>query len=55
MQKRRLGNSELEVSALGAASVAITAEDLEGIERSAARITVQGARLPEEILKFSGR
>jgi aryl-alcohol dehydrogenase-like predicted oxidoreductase len=40
---------------LGAASVDLTAEDLAEIERSAARITVQGARLPEEILKFSGR
>jgi aryl-alcohol dehydrogenase-like predicted oxidoreductase len=40
---------------LGAVSVELTADDLSEIERSAARITVQGARLPEEILKFSGR
>ena len=40
---------------LGAATVELTAADLSEIERSAARINVQGARLPEEILKFSGR
>jgi aryl-alcohol dehydrogenase-like predicted oxidoreductase len=38
-----------------AASVELTAEDLREIEDTAAQITVQGARLPEEILKLSNR
>jgi aryl-alcohol dehydrogenase-like predicted oxidoreductase len=40
---------------LGAADVALTAEDLDEIEATATRITVQGARLPEAILQLSYR
>ena len=39
---------------LGAASVALTAEDLSGIDAALAGIEVQGARLPEMVLKMSG-
>lgn len=39
---------------LGAASVALTAEDLSGIDVALAGIEVQGARLPEMVLKMSG-
>jgi len=40
---------------IGAADVALTADDLREIDEAAARITVQGARLPEAVLKFSNR
>jgi aryl-alcohol dehydrogenase-like predicted oxidoreductase len=40
---------------LGAADVELTGDDLLEIERAASQITVQGDRLPEEILKLSGR
>ncbi len=40
---------------LGAAAVNLTSDDLREIDGAASRITVQGARLPEEILKLSGR
>ena len=40
---------------LGAAALALTPDDLRAIESAAAQITVQGARLPEAILKLSGR
>jgi aryl-alcohol dehydrogenase-like predicted oxidoreductase len=40
---------------LGAANVDLTADDLREIEDSAAKITVQGARLPEAVLKLTGR
>ena len=40
---------------LGAADVLLTPADLAGIEAEAARITVQGARLPEAILQLSYR
>ena len=40
---------------LGAADVRLTAEDLRDIDESAAKIPVQGARLPESILKLSYR
>jgi aryl-alcohol dehydrogenase-like predicted oxidoreductase len=40
---------------LGAANVELTRDDLLEIERAALQITVQGDRLPEEILKLSGR
>jgi len=40
---------------LGAATVELAVEDLREIESVASRISVQGARLPEEILKLSGR
>ena len=40
---------------LGSVSVAMTADDLREIEGAAAKIKVQGARYPEDILKLSGR
>ncbi len=40
---------------LGSVSVALTADDLREIEDAASKIKVQGARYPEDILKFSGR
>ena len=40
---------------LGAIGVELTPADLKEIEEAAAKITVQGARLPETILKLSGR
>lgn len=40
---------------LGAADVQFTPEDLSEIEEAASKITVQGARLPEEVLKLSNR
>ena len=40
---------------LGATEVQLTPSDLREIEEAASRITVQGARLPEEILKLTGR
>ena len=38
---------------LGAAEVTLTGEDLQEIECAAARIPIQGARLPEAVLKWS--
>ena len=40
---------------LAAASVEITTADLREIDDAASKIPVQGARLPESILKLSGR
>jgi aryl-alcohol dehydrogenase-like predicted oxidoreductase len=40
---------------IGAASVGLAADDLREIDEAASRITVQGARLPEEVLKMSNR
>jgi aryl-alcohol dehydrogenase-like predicted oxidoreductase len=40
---------------LGAANVELMADDLREIEEGAATITVQGARLPEAVLKLSNR
>jgi aryl-alcohol dehydrogenase-like predicted oxidoreductase len=40
---------------LGAADVRLTAEDLQEIENAASRIPIQGARLPEAVLKWSNR
>jgi aryl-alcohol dehydrogenase-like predicted oxidoreductase len=39
---------------LGAASVALTAADLDEIERVASTIKIQGARYPEDVLRRSG-
>jgi len=39
---------------LGALSVTLTAEDLQQIDAAAAKITLQGARLPESVLKMTG-
>jgi len=38
---------------LGAAEIALSAGDLAGIEAAVARIDIQGARLPEAVLKYS--
>jgi aryl-alcohol dehydrogenase-like predicted oxidoreductase len=38
---------------VGAANVELTADDLREIEVAAAKITVQGARLPESVLKLT--
>jgi hypothetical protein len=35
--------------------VVLTAGDLRDIEDAASRIKVQGARYPEDLMKFSGR
>ena len=40
---------------IGAASVVLTDADLSEINGAASKITVQGARLPEEVLKLTGR
>jgi aryl-alcohol dehydrogenase-like predicted oxidoreductase len=40
---------------IGAASINLSSEDLREIDRSASRITVQGARYSEELMKMTGR
>ncbi len=40
---------------IGAVAVELTADDLRQIDSAAAKITVQGARLPEAVLKMTGR
>ena len=40
---------------LGAAAVNLTSDDLREIDGAVSRITMQGVRLPEGILKLSGR
>ncbi|HEX2908630.1 MAG TPA: aldo/keto reductase [Phototrophicaceae bacterium] len=40
---------------IGAADTELTTEDLREIETAASKITVQGARLPEAVLKMTGR
>lgn len=40
---------------IGAASVELTADDLRDIDTAAAKITVQGARYPEQLEKLTGR
>jgi aryl-alcohol dehydrogenase-like predicted oxidoreductase len=49
---RRLDRVEENI---GAAKVTLTSDDLSEIEEAASAISVQGARLPEAILKFSYR
>ncbi|MGC2764708.1 MAG: aldo/keto reductase, partial [Candidatus Acidiferrum sp.] len=39
---------------LGAVDIALTTDDLREIESSAAKITVQGARYPEQLEKMTG-
>jgi aryl-alcohol dehydrogenase-like predicted oxidoreductase len=39
---------------LGAAAVELTADDLQQIHAAASRLTVQGARLPEAVLRMTG-
>ncbi|MCU1330405.1 MAG: aldo/keto reductase [Bryobacterales bacterium] len=40
---------------LGAAAIELTPGDLQEIEDAASKIPIQGARLPEQVLKLSGR
>lgn len=40
---------------IGAADVELTPEDLREIESAASKIQVQGARLPEAVLKLTGQ
>ncbi len=40
---------------LGAAAIALTADDLREIEDTASKITIQGASLPEAVLKMTER
>ncbi|MES2185864.1 MAG: aldo/keto reductase [Pseudomonadota bacterium] len=40
---------------LGACKVELTADDLQEIDRAASKLTVQGDRLPEAVLKMTGR
>ena len=40
---------------IGATAIELTSEDLAGIQRAAAQITVQGARYPEQMEKLSNR
>jgi len=40
---------------LGAIDLELTADDLEELDREAARITVQGERLPKAVLAMTGR
>ena len=66
MQQRRLGNSNLEVSALELGcmgmsqnyslppAIRLTADDLREIESAASHITIHGARYPEQLEKRTG-
>jgi aryl-alcohol dehydrogenase-like predicted oxidoreductase len=40
---------------IGAAAVALTAGDLRDIETAAAKMTLQGARYPENLERLTGR
>jgi len=40
---------------LGAANLALTADELREIENAASQITIQGARLPEAVLKYTNQ
>ncbi len=40
---------------IGAAAIELTSDDLREIENAASKITVQSARLPEAVLKMTGR
>jgi aryl-alcohol dehydrogenase-like predicted oxidoreductase len=40
---------------IGAADIELTTEDLRQIENAASKITIHGARLPEAVLKMTGR
>jgi len=80
MQKRKLGRSNLEVSALGfgcmgmsfsygpsgdkrelisllrsAVAVELTSDHLHEIDSAASKITVKGARYPENLEQLTGR
>ena len=40
---------------IGAVNVELTPDDLHELEEAAAKIQIQGARLPEAVLKLTGR
>jgi aryl-alcohol dehydrogenase-like predicted oxidoreductase len=40
---------------IGAPAVELSSDDVGEIEEAAAKITVRGARYPEELMKLSGR
>ncbi len=40
---------------MGSADIELTPDDLQAIETAASKITIQGARLPEAVLKMTGR
>jgi aryl-alcohol dehydrogenase-like predicted oxidoreductase len=40
---------------VGAAAIDLTPEDLDSIEETASKITIQGARLPDAVLAQTGR
>jgi aryl-alcohol dehydrogenase-like predicted oxidoreductase len=40
---------------IGAAAIELTAEDIQQIEDAAAKITVEGARYPEQLEQLTGR
>jgi len=54
LRKSRNAGCRLEEN-IGAAEIELTGDDLGDIERAAARITVQGARYPEQLEKMSNR
>jgi aryl-alcohol dehydrogenase-like predicted oxidoreductase len=54
MQKRTLGRSGLDVSALGATAVELTSEDVRVITGAASQIEIQGARYPEHLERRTG-
>jgi hypothetical protein len=57
VDRAHLGTRKLERLSenTGAEGVELTSVDLREIESARSKVTVQGARLPEEILKLSGR
>jgi len=55
IQKRKLGNCNLEVSAIEATSIEFTPEELREIEDTSSKIKVLGDRYPEHLQKQVSR
>lgn len=55
VQKRKLGNSQLEVSAIGFGQVELTREDVRALEDASAKIKLEGARYPKFHEQLVGR
>jgi aryl-alcohol dehydrogenase-like predicted oxidoreductase len=65
MQRRTLGKSNLEVSAIGFGCMGLNFQlwpcpkqgsiDLAEIEKTAAKIQIEGAQNPEHLMKSTGR